>query len=118
MKGAGVLALINYEKVFRETHDLQLRLTVVRSPFMETHIAEEKFNLLGLKVPYPDGIRHEMSEKLLTTGVFDYAIFDYGDRFPSIPPPAPDENYHEMTDNFLISGVFDYTDFDSGNGFE
>jgi hypothetical protein len=118
VKGAGVLALINYEKVFRETQDLQIRLTVVRSPFLETHIAEEKFNLLGLKVPYPDGIRHEMSEKLLTTGVFDYAIFDYGDRFASIPPPAPDENYHEMTDNFLISGVFDYTDFDSGNGFE
>ncbi|MDF0551816.1 hypothetical protein [Kamptonema sp. UHCC 0994] len=118
VKAAGVLAIISYEKIFQEKHDLQVRLTVERSPFLENHIAEEKFNLIGLKVPYPQGIKHELSDKLLTAGVFDYARFDWGDRFSSIPPPTVEENYHEMTDKFLISGIFDYTDFDSGNGFE
>lgn len=118
VKAAGVLALINYEKILRENHDIKVQLTIERSPFLDTHIAEEKFNLIGLKVPYPKGIKHELSDrKFLTSGVFDYAIFDWGDRFQSIPPPPVDENYHDMSDNFIISGIFDYTEFDSGNGF-
>ncbi|MEG3839840.1 hypothetical protein [Microcoleus sp. herbarium14] len=118
VKAAGVLARVNYEKVFQEKHDIQVQLTLVRSPFLDTHIAEEKFNLIGLKVPYPKGIKHELSDrKFLTSGVFDYAIFDWGDRFQSIPPPPVSENYHDMSDNFIISGIFDYTEFDSGNGF-
>lgn len=81
VKAAGVLAVINYEKFFLEIHEIEVQLTIERSPFQETHIAEEKFNLFGLKVPYPDGIRHEMSDNLLTSGVFDYTAFDSGNGF-------------------------------------
>lgn len=81
VKAAGVLAIVNYEKFFLEIHEIEVQLTIERSPFQETHIAEEKFNILGLKIPDTDGIRHEMSDRFLTSGVFDYTAFDSGNGF-------------------------------------
>lgn len=82
VKAAGVFAVINYEKVLQENHNLQVRLTVQRSPFLEEHIAEEEsFNIVAFKVPYPEGIRHELSDKFFKSGVFDYTRFDSGNCF-------------------------------------
>lgn len=117
VKAAGVLAIINYEKFLRSHHDLAVELTIERSPFLDEHISEEKFNLLGLKIPYSDDIRQEMRDRILTSG-FDYATFDSGSSFAAGRASYPDENYHEMSDKLVISGVFDYTEFDSGNNFD
>lgn len=118
VKAAGVLAIINYEKIFQEQHDTQIQLTIERSPFLEDQSTQDELNFIGLKTPYPKGIHHELSDHFLTTGVFDYARFDCGNRFPAVPDPYPGESHHELSDNFFICGVFDYTEFDSGNGFE
>ncbi len=117
VKAAGVLSIINYEKILHETHDLAVKLTLERSPFLDEHIAKDKINLCGLKIPYSDDMRQEMAAKTLTSG-FDYARFDSKSDFGSLPPSYPGENYHEMSDKLVIGGTFDYTSFDSGNTFE
>ncbi|WP_293074997.1 hypothetical protein [Moorena sp. SIO4A5] len=81
VKAAGVLGIITYEKRFQETHEMVAQLTVERSPFLEEHLAEDTLTINTIQVPYPEGIVHEMSDNLLTCGVFDYTGFDSGNRF-------------------------------------
>ncbi|NEQ12381.1 MAG: hypothetical protein F6K44_00065 [Moorea sp. SIO3E2] len=81
VKAAGVLGMITYEKRFQETHEIVAELTVERSPFREEHLAEDTLTISSVQVPYPEGVVHEMSDNLLTCGVFDYTGFDSGNRF-------------------------------------
>ncbi|NEQ57776.1 MAG: hypothetical protein F6K53_10305 [Moorea sp. SIO4A1] len=81
VKAAGVLGMITYEKRFQETHEMVARLGVERSPFLEEHLAEDTLTISSLQVPYPEGVVHEMSDNLLTCGVFDYTGFDSGNGF-------------------------------------
>jgi hypothetical protein len=82
VKAAGVLSIISYEKIWQESQEMIDQLTVKRSPFIEEHIAEEaNFDIGSYQIPYPGGIHHEMSDKLVLSGVFDYTGFDTGNRF-------------------------------------
>jgi hypothetical protein len=79
VKAAGVFAVIAYEKQFTEAHELADFLTMLgeRQPFEEEHIAEEaNFDIGSVQTPYPGGLEHELSDALVTSGVFDYTTFD------------------------------------------
>jgi hypothetical protein len=82
VKAAGVLAIITYEKAITETHDYEDYLTIVRSPFQEEHLSEEiNFTVGSYQLPYPQGIKHDISDNLVFSGVFDYTGFDTSNRF-------------------------------------
>lgn len=82
VKAAGVMAVIDYEQTWTEVHTMHDQLIVVRSPFAEVHAVEEaSFNIGSLQIPYANGIKHEHSDHLLLSGVFDYTQFDSGNRF-------------------------------------
>lgn len=103
VRAAGVDFAIAYVKTFTERHLLQTWLTIkpaYRSShplfdqvaqqlpnapphFVEYHAMEEHdFDTTSEKEPYgPDGIQHQMSDRLLFSGVFDYTEFDSGNRF-------------------------------------
>lgn len=82
VKAAGVLSIINYEKIWREHHDLDTHLWVERSPFTDEHIAEEaNFDVKTNEFPLEDSDRHEISDQFITGGMFDYTGFDSGNRF-------------------------------------
>ena len=75
VKAAGVLAVIDYEQTWREIHLMQVRLAMVRSPFTEVHAIEEgNFDIGSCQnIQEP---KHEMSDQLRLTGMFDYTMFD------------------------------------------
>ncbi|NEO82095.1 MAG: hypothetical protein F6J99_40335 [Moorea sp. SIO4G3] len=136
VKAAGVLGIITYEKRFQETHEMVAQLTVERSPFLEEHLAEDTFTISSILFPYPEGVVHEMSDKLLTCyekrfhkthemvarlGVerspfLEEHLAEDALTISRVQVPYP-EVVHEMSDNLLTCGVFDYTGFDSGNRF-
>ena len=79
VKAAGVFAAIAYEKSFKEEHELEDRFhgIIKQQPFVEEHDLEEgKFSIGGIHTPYTGGVAHEMSDALITSGVFDYTRFD------------------------------------------
>ena len=79
VKAAGVFAVIAYEKRFTETHELEdsFKVFLQRQPFVEDHALEEaKLYIGGIHTPYTGGVAHEMSDSLITSGVFDYTTFD------------------------------------------
>jgi hypothetical protein len=79
VKAAGVFAVIAYEKRLTEVHDMtdSLKGIAQRLPFQEDHaIGESNFDIASVQIPYPGGIIHEMSDRLTTSGVFDYTQFD------------------------------------------
>jgi hypothetical protein len=76
VKAAGVFAVIAYEKRFEEDQGLKDFLTV-QLPLREEHVADEaNFDIGSMHVPYPGGVEHDMSEALITSGMFDYTRFD------------------------------------------
>jgi len=76
VKAAGVFAAIDYEKLFTEEQGLEEYLTV-QLPLREEHLAEEaNFDIGSIHMPYHGGIQHEMSDALVTTGMFDVTEFD------------------------------------------
>ncbi|MEH2168010.1 MAG: hypothetical protein V7K41_15300 [Nostoc sp.] len=82
VKAAGVLAIITYEKAITEIHDYEDYLTIVRSPFQEEHLSEEiNFTVGSYQLPYPQGMKHDISDNLVFSGVFDYTGFDTSNRF-------------------------------------
>jgi hypothetical protein len=83
VKAAGVFSVIAYEKRFTETHASADTLIVQRA-FPEPHLIEEgHFSLGSVQMPYPGGLQHELSDALLTSGVFDYSSFDSLNGFAS-----------------------------------
>ncbi len=79
VKAAGVLAEIAYEKKLWEPHDLADSLTcsAQRQVLTEAHLAEEaNFDIGSFHTPYPGGLVHEMSDTLITSGMFDHTCFD------------------------------------------
>ncbi|MEH2291337.1 hypothetical protein [Nostoc sp.] len=82
VKAAGVLAIITYEKAITEIHDYEDSLTIVRSPFQEEHLSEDiNFTVGSYQLPYPQGMKHDISDNLVFSGVFDYTGFDTSNRF-------------------------------------
>lgn len=76
VKAAGVFAAIDYEKRFSEEQGLEDYLTV-QLPLHEDHTLEEaNFDIGSIQKPYGGGIEHEMSDAMLTTGMFDVTEFD------------------------------------------
>ena len=76
VKAAGVFAAIDYEKRFTEEQGLEDYLTV-QLPLHEDHSLEEaNFDIGSIQIPYADGIEHDMSDAMLTTGMFDVTEFD------------------------------------------
>lgn len=76
VKAAGVFAYIAYEKCFVEGQEMEDMLTV-QLPLKEEHIAEESnFDIGSMHLPYAGGIEHELSDALVTSGVFDVTRFD------------------------------------------
>lgn len=79
VKAAGVFAVIAYEKRFSEQHDHvdSFKGMAERLPLLEDHqIEESNFDIGSLQTPYPDGLRHEMSDSLTLSGAFDFTQFD------------------------------------------
>ncbi len=73
VKAAGVLAVIVYEKTLTESHEAEIQLTVQR-PLREEHLHEEAdFNVGSIQ---KNLLEHEMSDQMVTSGVFDLTGFD------------------------------------------
>lgn len=82
VKAAGVLAVVAYEKRFEERHEYEDKLGVVRSPFIENQkMTETNFDIGSYQEAYPNGLHHDLSDNLVTSGVLDYTRFDTGNRF-------------------------------------
>ncbi len=80
VKAAGVYAAVAFEKRFWEDQQLgehHYDMHLQADPRMERHILEEgDFKIASIQTPDPEGIKHELSDKLLLSGVFDYTYFD------------------------------------------
>jgi hypothetical protein len=82
VRGAGMRSVIAYEKTFQEYHEMEIGLVLERSPFTEIQDMEEyNFDIQSQQKPYAKGIEHEMTDKLITSAVFDYSRFDSMNRF-------------------------------------
>ncbi|MEN8445230.1 MAG: hypothetical protein ABG776_09505, partial [Cyanobacteria bacterium J06555_13] len=82
VKAAGVMAVIAYEKRWREDHSHTAQLGVVRSPFTENQtMTEANFDIGSYQKAYPNGLQHQITDRFTTEGVFDYTHFDSGNRF-------------------------------------
>lgn len=115
VKAAGILAAIAYEKRFTEEHALadQLRLHAMQRK-TEEHPASETAPKLALTYT-PDategGIRHEISEALVTSAVFDHTRLDQS-VFWDYKPGVFDQTRFERGNFWSRPGVFDETAFD------
>ncbi|MEN8447350.1 MAG: hypothetical protein ABG776_20320, partial [Cyanobacteria bacterium J06555_13] len=82
VKAAGVLAIVAYEKRWREEHAHTAQLGVVRSPFTENQtMTETNFDIGSYQEAYPNGLHHDITDSFTTAGMFDYTGFDSGNRF-------------------------------------
>lgn len=77
VKAAGIYALINYEKNFKELHEMEIGLTIQDHMPPEVHdMAEADFDIMSIAKPYAGGLQHDMQDQLTLSGVFDRTRFD------------------------------------------
>jgi hypothetical protein len=77
VKASGVQSVVTYEKQFVEVEEMIEILTVKRSPFSEVHdITALNPVIRSQQKPYGLGVEHEITDKLVTSAMFDYTSFD------------------------------------------
>ena len=79
VKAAGVGTAIVYEKMFAETHEMADLLSVEgeRQPFADDQELDEvNFDIGSVQRPYPGGLDHELDDRFVASGVFDFTTFD------------------------------------------
>jgi hypothetical protein len=77
VKASGVRSVVTYEKQFVEVEEMIEILTVRRSPFSEIHdITALNPVIRSQQKPYGLGVEHEITDKLVTSAMFDYTSFD------------------------------------------
>jgi hypothetical protein len=77
VKASGVQSVVTYEKQFVEVEEMIEILTMRRSPFSEVHdITALNPVIRSQQKPYGLGVDHEITDKLVTSAVFDYTSFD------------------------------------------
>ncbi|MFK8184557.1 MAG: hypothetical protein AB8B99_14380 [Phormidesmis sp.] len=82
VKAAGVMAVVAYEKRWREEHIHTAQMGVVRSPFTENQtMTETNFDIGSYQEAYPNGLHHDITDSFTTAGMFDYTGFDSGNHF-------------------------------------
>jgi hypothetical protein len=115
VKAAGIFVGVAYEKLFAETHELGERLQIEARQFRsEEHpIVETDFKRELRHTPeaLEGGIRHEISEGLVTSGILDHTRFDQS-VFWRYKPGLFDETRFDRGDFWSQPGVFDETVFD------
>lgn len=79
VKAAGVYAVVDFEKRFREDQQLSdaFNMHLQANPKLENQdMVENDFKIASIQTPYPGGLEHEMSDSFAISGVFDYTHFD------------------------------------------
>ncbi len=79
VKAAGVFAAVSYDKRFTETHDFSDTMTLsgqLRKVVEDQDSSEFDFIISSVQQPYPNGLSHEMSDRMILSGVFDMTGFD------------------------------------------
>lgn len=115
VKAAGIFAAVAYEKLFSERHELDDHLLIEARHFhTEEHPAVEtafQRSLRHTPEALEGGIKHEMSDALVTSGILDRTRFDQS-VFWHYKPGLFDQTPFDKGDFWSQAGVFDGTAFD------